>query len=435
MNENIREQGISLRSLIKLAIKNIFSAIYFMIAGIIIALVYTQLLARPNYQASANIENRGAVSNQLMVTISTIATEDKTISGVVEKMDVTENDVPIKISEIKNGLTIGAYNTTTLKTTVTYVAADKDEVVVVLNLVIETSLERFFETNPSAVGKVQMQSDAIKISQTGLSKTIIYLAGIGLGAVFGLIIGVGRDLLNRRIISDADLEEYQTPFNVINLNRKTKEEGVLDSDKLKSAIPKLLEDLEELEKEIKVKIVGITNLGKKEIDGIIDNFGQERNEAWGKTLIIDLNIEEPFIQDIYDVNTEINITTILNKDNVLPVKVKDNLDVLPAVKHEYPARFLKEEQFSEIIKKYREEYEYIFIQLPAKEFYSAILFNLGLIDSLLINVSFDYTKMKVLDKYISGISEEHRKKIYISAIDSNIKKDYLTFLKRKAKTV
>ena len=210
------------------------------------------------------------------------------------------------------------------------------------------------------------------------------MLGIILGAGFGLVIGVGRDLLNRKLVSDADLEEYQLPFNAIHLKRKTKDDVLLASDKVKMLIPEVLADLEERAKDNKVKVIGVTKLGNKELDEIINNFADNRNESNLKTLVIDLNVEEPFVQGLYDINTDVNITNVLTNDNVAPIKVKDNLDVLPAVKYEYPARFLKEDKLSEALNKYREEYEYIFIELPAKDFYPAILFSYGLLDSLVI---------------------------------------------------
>ena len=433
MDENIREQGISLKSLIKLTFKNLFSIGYFTIVGLIIALVYTQFIVKPNYEASGNIENIGAVSTALMQTIPTIVGEEQTLTDVVEKMEVSEVDSEAKVSEIRKSLSAASYNTTTLKIKVTYSGSNKEEVEIVINLVIETAIERFVERNASAVGKIQKQANAIKAIETGLSKKIIYLFALVMGAGFGAIIGVGRDLLNRKFVSEADIEEYLLPFHFINLKRESKDEVVLTSDKIKGSVPDVLENLEELAKDNKVKIVGFANLGNKELDALINNFADNRNAANFKTLIIDLNIEEPFIQGLLDVNTEVNVTSVLTYEKVLPIKVKDNLYVLPAIKYDYPARFLKEDKLSNAIKGYREEYDYVFINLPAKDFYPAILFSFDLIDSLVINLSFNETKMKDLDKYISGISKEHRSKIYLNAIDSTIKKDYLAFLKKKTK--
>lgn len=432
MNENIREQGVSLKSLAKLALKNIFSVVYFMIAGLIITLVYTLFLVKPNFEATGNIENRGAVATAFMTTITTIAGEDKTISVVVEKLEISEEENASKINEIKKGLTIGLYNASTLKTTITYSGTNKEEVILVTSLIIQTTIDEFVERNPSLVGKVEIQTDPIKATQTGISKSVIYVTGIFLGALVGLIIGVGRDLFNRKIICAADLEEYQIPFSVINLNRKSKEE-IMSPEILKGEIPKILEEIEELAKNNKVKILGVTNLGNAQLDDLVNCLGEERNEAGLNSLIIDLNVEADSSINLYEVDSPVNITNVLTNDNVSPIKVKENLDVLPASKYEFPARFLKENKLMEAIKRFKEEYEYVFIKLPTKDFYSAILFNLDLIDALLINVSFEQTEMKVIDKYIGGINKKHHDKIFINAVDSTVKKDYFAIFKRETK--
>lgn len=434
MNTSPRENGLSLSVLWKLFIKNIFSVFYFTIVGLILALVYTQFLVTPNFSASGNIENVGAVSSALMPTIVTIAKEQETLDLVVERMEVVEEEQAAKISEIRSNLIVGTYNTTTLKINVSYSGSVQTEVSSVVNYVIEVSIEKFIERNPTLEGKVKKQSDPIVASPTGISSNIIYVGFTVLGAGLGALIGIAGDLINRKILFEDDIQEYNLPYHTINLKRISKDQPIIEADAFKEGTLILQDKLEGAARRSKAKVIGVSNLGNEVFNPLAPLFAENLNEVGLKTLVIDLNLESPFIHLFYNLETKVNITNILTEEKIEPIKIKDKLFVIPAAKYAYPARFLKNERLSKLIREFALDFDYIFINVPATDYYASLLFNFKIIDMLLVNTSVEVTKMKTLDKYISDVEPEHRSKIFLNAIDSRVKKDYLSFLQKK-KTV
>lgn len=434
MNNNVREQGVSLSTLWKLLIKNVFSIFYFLLVGLILAVVYTQFIVQPSFSASGNIENIGAVSNQLMSTITTIAAEGQTLENVVEEMKVPTDEAAAKVAEIRGNLSVSAYNTTTLKIAVSYTGSDKEEVELIVGLVIDASIDKFIERNPTLVGKVQKQTDPIRAASAGLSSKIIYAGFVIMGAGFGALIGVAGDLINRRIFFASDLDEYNMPSNTMMLKRKkTDVEPVLESKLFKDGTLFLQDKLEGAARRSKAKVIGVTNLGQDLFNNLSGVFAENLQEVGLKTLVIDLNLETPSVHLIYNLDQKVNITNLLVNPKVEPVKVKEDLYVLPAKEYAYPARFLKDDALKALIRGYAETFDYVFVNLPKTEYYASILFNFGILDMLLVNTSFETTKMKTLDHYIANVEPEHRQKIFLNAIDSQVHKDYLAIFKKSKK--
>lgn len=423
INKGVREQGVSIGTLWRLFIKNIFSTFYFAIVGIILAVVYTQFLVKPVYTASGNIENIGAVSNLLMQTISTTAKEPETLDSVVDKMLVAEDQKNTKVAEIRSKLVVSNYNATTLKINIAYTGSSQSETTDIVNYVIDVSIERFIERNPSLDGKIQKQSAPIVANSAGLSNTIIFAGFAVLGAGFGIVIGIGGDLVNRRILFTSDVEEYNLPYNIIDLSRTKKDKmPILESEKFKSGTLFLQDKLEGAARRSKAKVIGVANLGYETYNGLSGIFAENLNLIGLKTLIIDLDLEHPSIHTLYNLDKRVNITKILTEENVEPVRVKENLYVLPAEEYAYPARFLKDERLNKLIRKYDKEFDYIFINVPVTDYYASLLFNFNLVDMLLINTSFEGTKKAAIDKYILNIEQEHRDKLFLNAIDSQVKR-------------
>ena len=434
MNTNVRRKGLALVTLRKLFIKNIFSVFYFMFVGLILAVVYTQYLITPSFSASGNIENVGDVSSGIMPTIVTIAKEQETLDSVVEKMEIIEEEKAAKVSEIRRKLTVGTYNTTTLKITVSYSGINREEIENVVTYVIEATIEKFIERNPTLDGKVKPQSDPIVAVPAGISPIFIYVGFTLIGAAFGTLIGVGGDLINRKILFVEDIQKYNTSCNSFDLARKNKDQPIFEMELFKEKSIILQDKLEGAMRRSKAKIIGVSNLGNEVFYILPQMFAENLSEVGLKTLVIDLNLESPFIHLFYNLETKVNITNILTEEKIEPIKINDNLFVIPAAKYTYPARFLKNERLSKLIREFALDFDYIFINVPATDYYASLLFNFKIIDMLLVNTSVEVTKMKTLDKYISDVEPEHRSKIFLNAIDSRVKKDYLSFLQKK-KTV
>lgn len=435
MKKRARQDGVALITLWKMFLKNVFSVFYFMIVGLILAVIYTQFLVKPSFTATGNIENVGAVNTALMQTMPMIAKEQQTLEKVVEKMNVPVVEQAKKIEEINTKLVVNNYSTTTLKVTISYKSTAKNEAELVVNCVIEVSIERFIERNPALEDKVKKQSNPIVARPTGLSNRAIYIGFIGLGVVFGAVVGIAGDLINRRILFAEDLKEYGVPCNVINLNQKKGDViPPLETEEFLKGTIVLQDQLEGVVRDKKAKVIGVANLGYDTYEVLSAVLAENLSKVGLKTLVIDLDLEHPKIHTFYNIDTTTNITNILNDKIVNPIKIKDNLDVLPTTTYTYPARFLKDERLHKLIRENALKYDYVFVNIPIVDYYAPILFNFDLIDMLLINTSFEGTKMKKLDAYIENLEIEHRSKLFLNGIDSRAKRDF-TKIKEKIKAL
>lgn len=430
MAKPARENYLSIKTIINLIIKNMFSIFYFIIVGILLAVVYTQYLVKPSYLATGTINNNTAQNSITMTNIANTVKEHLTIDKAIEKMNIAEEYREEKKGEILTKLN-AYYNTTTFKVIITFSSKDKADAIMVVDYVIDATLERFFEVNPAVEGKVSRQTNPITAAQIGFSNRTIYIIFILGGATLGVILGVGTDLFKRKIFFYEDLDEYGLPTNIMNLKLTAEsKDSHLESLQFKNSLVVLGDRLEGSARRKKVKVVGVVNLGYETYNGLSALLGENSATINQKTLVIDLDLEKPHIHELYNLNQSNTIVNIISDGEFKPTKVRDNLHVLPAVNYSYPARFLKDERLKNTIEKYAKEYDNIYINLPVTDYYAPIALNFGLIDILLINTSFGGTKLKLLDRYIENIDEEERERVFINAIDGRVKKNILRdFLK------
>jgi capsular polysaccharide biosynthesis protein len=434
MSKKAREQGVPVLTLWKLTLKNMFSIIYFVIVGLLLAVVYTRFLVKPSFTASGNIENIGGVSHTLMPRIVTIATEPETLDRVVDFLEIAEEEKPSKKSEIKSNLTIANYNSTTMKIKVSYRGGNSEQVLLIINSVIDVTIERFIEESPANEGKIIKQRTPITATAAGLSNKIIYVGFVVLGAIFGVVIGVGTDLLKRKLYFESDVQEYGLPYNFMNINRKKKDETpIIENKAFVDGIVVLQDRLEGASRRTRTNVIGVVNLGYETYNVLPGLLADNTSTVGLKSLIIDLDFEHPSIHSLYNIESNEGITDILQNKKVKPLQVKDNLFVITTKEYAYPARFLKDERLKDLIRTLAKEFDYIFINVPVNDYYASLLFNFELIDMLLINTSVDGTKMQKLDQYIENIEVSNRNKLFINTIDSKAKRELPQFLKPKKK--
>lgn len=426
MKRKARKRFISINTLFKLIVKNIFSVFYFMIVGLVLAVIYTQFLVKPTFKASGNIENIGGVSETIMPSITLVVTEQETLEKVVNKMNIPGANQAEKISSIRSGLSVSTYSPKTLKVNISYSSSTKDDAEQVLNYVIDSTIERFIELNPDTQGKLRKQQNTIVAKAVGLSDGIAYVVFVLVGGIFGIIVGVSGDLINRRVLFESDFEEYDIPYNVIDLRRE-KEDVIPPTETevfLKGTIV-LLDKLEGTVRERKAGVIGVANLGHETYDTFSALLAEQVAKTGLKILVIDLDLEYPSLKDLYNLDAKRSVTNILTTGEVKPYKINENLDVLPATSYMFPARFLKDERLNKLIRTQQTKYDYVFLNVPTIDYYAPLLFNFDLLDLLLINTSFDGTKIKTIDNYIGNVDYENRFKLFLNGIDSRTKRKVL----------
>lgn len=425
MKRKVREDGVPIRTLWKLFLKNVFSVIYFIVVGLILAVIYTQFLVKPTYTAVGNIENVGLIGTHTMPTIVALAQEDETLERVTTKMNIPLSKQEAKINAIRSGLNVSNYSTVTLKISITYKGVSKTEVELVVNYIIDVTIERFVENNPSLENKLKKQNEPITAKSDGFSSKSIYGVFILMGTVFGITVGVGGDLINRQLLFKDDLEEYKMSNNVIDLNlRKGESIPITETEAFKNGIILLQDEIEGAARSKKAKIIGVVNLGYESYDTLSISLAENLANIGFKTLVIDLDLESPLVHKLFNIDNDPNIIDLLNNKQIIPIVINEYLSIIPSKKYSFPARFLKDERLHKLVRNKVMKYDYIFISMPITDYYAPILLNFNLIDMLLINTSFQGTTIKKLDSYLENINEQHTDKIFINAIDSRIKKDY-----------
>lgn len=432
MENNVREQGLSLVLLWKLLWKNVLSVVYFMLVGVILSVVYTQQIAKPSYSATGTIENLGSYSANQLSPLVVIAEDYATIRAVVEDLTipVAEENIDSKVSEISAGLSVSVVTAVPVKVTFSYGGASSTEVVEIVDKMIDRTIERFLETTPAFTDKIQKQTRAITAVETGLSNTILYVAFVFGAAVFGVLISVGGDLMRRKLLFATDISEYNLPSHIINLNRKKKDPTpILESQSFTDGLLVLQDRIEGAARRSAAKIIGIVNLGYDTYDTLTAVLAENLSTVGLKTVIVDLDFEKPLVHTLFGVDQKHSVTNILSGGSTKPVQVKDGVFALPTEAYAYPARFLKDERLAALLNDLAKEYDYVLVNVPKIDYYASLLFNFNLINMLVVNVSFEGTTIKDIDEYIGNLEVENRKGLFLNAINSSVKKNYFGFTK------
>jgi hypothetical protein len=427
MRRKVRKRFISINTLLKLLLKNIFSIFYFMIVGLVLAVIYTQFLVKPSFIASGAIENIGGVSETIMPSITLVVTEQETLEKVVNKMNIPNASQAEEIEKIRSGINVGNYSAKTLKVNVSYSGSSKEETEIVLNYVIDSTIERFVELNPDTNGKLRKQQNLIVAKAVGVPNSLIYVGFILVGGIFGSIVGVYGDLIKRRVLFETDFNEYSIPYNTIDLDLK-KDDDTLppnETEAFSNGTLVLLDKIEGTVKEKKVSVIGVVNLGYETYDALGALLAEQLAKTGLKILVIDLDLEYPILKDLYNLDGKHSVTNLITTGEVEPHKINENLDVLPSTSYMFPARFLKDERLNKLIRTQQTKYDYVFLNVPRIDYYASLLFNFDLLDLLLINTSFEGTKIKTIDNYISNINPKNRSKLFLNGIDSRVKKKLL----------
>lgn len=425
MKRKVRNDGVPIRVLWKLFLKNLFSVFYFVLVGLILAVIYTQFLLKPTYTAIGNIENVGLIGTHMMPSVVVIAQEDETLERVTVKMNIPASNQEEKKDLIRAGLNVSNYSTTTLKITISYKGTSKNESELIVNYIIDVTIERFIEKNPGLENKLKKQNEPIIAKTESFSSKTIYSSFILLGGVFGIIVGVGGDLINRRLLFKDDLEEYKVSNNVIDLNlRKEVELPISETTAFKKGVVLLQDEIEGAVRTKKAKIIGVVNFGYESYDTLSVTLAENLAYTGFKTLVIDLDLESPIVHETFNIDNDLSIINLLNDKKITPTKINEFLSIIPSKKYSFPARFLKDERLHKLIKENAEKYDYVIVNVPIVNYYAPILLNYELIDMLLINTSFEGTTIKKIDSYLANIDEQYNDKLFINAIDSRVKKDY-----------
>lgn len=179
-------------------------------------------------------------------------------------------------------------------------------------------------------------------------------------------------------------------------------DNVINNEKLYNSIIKLQNELVVLmnrEPKVVALVTPKTSMHSSLMAKAISEVYASNNE---KTLLIDLDLHEPTIDKLYNLNCDKSIAdmTIENAKDVV-VKINDYLDVVVSQIKTYQAKFLASNDFKNVIMSLKENYEHIVVVLPPVLENQDILLLKESVDAVVLTTKKNETKIKDIKESIA----------------------------------
>lgn len=420
--KKLDNREISINLLKRMAFRNLFSTIYFFIVGLILSAVYTHYILEPRFSVNSSININQPLSNSEISSLINIIFDEDSIGLFIDQFDIPQNDREERTSEIIDNIDVSISNELTFSAIIYY--QDKNQFLALsfINYIIDNSIKEYIAIFPSYEHRISKRNDQIIPISLNYPNYVYYLFFSLFGGMFGTLIGMASDFLKRKIYFEEDVKDYGIPYNVIRVNKKLNDQ-LFEIKSYKDSIICLQDRLEGVARRSKAKVIGVTNLGNDIHNNLAALLAENLIETGLRILIIDLNLEQPMIHNLYNIDNDVNIAVLLSGELIAPINIKQNLFVIPASKYAYPARFYKEEIFLNYVRNAAIEFDYVFMVIPRTEYYVSLYFNFKVIDILLINTSFGGTAICELDTYLSKIEPEFHDKLLLNSIDIRVRRD------------
>jgi Mrp family chromosome partitioning ATPase/capsular polysaccharide biosynthesis protein len=428
MNRKIEENAssISLYDLWMMVRRNIYSIIYFTVLGLVLGLVYTNMIVTPEYTATAYVTpqrpSAAAVPSQTLTTITTDIKSNAVLQAAVTLLDdddVTHaNGNPITLAEIAAGLTTSS-TTTSYRITISYVSMEQDIAVPIVNAVIEASND-VFTNEPYSTGLLSGYSfilaEATSASYTGPSKTLYLAIFVILGGVVGTGLGIFTDIVEDRIhytgeINALGVNAFDVSFKDKKKKRPQRKDpstltlqdlDVVDPSEINDPyyrdVLKLQNDIENFTPDKQVKTIGITS-PKEYVSkaSLIASLAQVYAKEHQRVLVLDFDFEHPFMHEVFNVSNTKNIVGYYLSYKGLEEfseRINHYLYVMPAIHSAIGSKIIKSDRVKKLIEEAREDFDYILINCPPTLNDMTILACTTLLDGVLIAGKFQTTRKK-----------------------------------------
>lgn len=405
MKDKARLPGVSHKSFWNLVKKNLHLSIYFMILGLIIAVIYSSLGVTRTYEVTGSITKNSYITSETMRTIPIIAYEQETLETVAENVK-PEEDKTSFANEIKTGLVVSTYNAVTGEIHIQYENESRALAIQIVDELAKVTIETFLERNPQLDSQSLIKDSELGflVHTTGVPVYMIYIGLILLGGLYGVAIGIVIDLFNRRVHFDSDLEEYGLPYYTVNITRSNADEPLLINEQVQQETLQLFNHLEgEIGLE-QLQVIGVSNLGRDDLNEVGNLLAKTATDAGAKVLLINL------------------LSPNKNEEEKSPVIDMEGVETLNIDLGEMPARTLKEDAFDEEITSRQAAYEYIIINLQPFHHHASILLRKDLFDAFIVTTTFRKTKMKILDSYFNNLDETYKDKTFLLGFNDKVKK-------------
>jgi len=410
--------SITLMDLWMMVKRNIYSIIYFTVLGLVLGLVYTNIIVTPEYTATGTMAMRVSTNTTVLNTITEIARSNAVADLVVTSLDedgVTKpNGNPIIASDITAGVT-ATYTSTSLIVTVSYKTEYTEIAVPVVNAVIDATIS-YGNANYTVLGNnLILQSYSTTSTYTGPSSTLYLAIFVMLGAVVGAGLGIFTDIIEDRIHYVGEIQSSGlNAFSVAYRENKTKprhKEGtpltaadldIVDADDYGSPyfkdVLKLQNDIENFTAEKQVKTIGFT--ATKEYQSplsLLVSMAHVYAKEHQKVLVLDFDFDAPKLHEVFGLANNSNIVSYYlsykPKEDFF-LKVAPKLVLLPGMASAIGSKIIKSDRIKKLIEEARKEFDYVLINCPPTLNDNAILATAPLLDGVLVAGKFQITKKK-----------------------------------------
>lgn len=152
------------------------------------------------------------------------------------------------------------------------------------------------------------------------------------------------------------------------------------------------------------------------------NMASAYSLAGKKTLLIGMDLRRPMLAKSFDLNNDVGLTDYLigkkKLKEVIQESAFDNLSIIPSGPvPPNPGELSSSEKVREMLKQFREQYDYIIVDSPPIGVVSDIYLAASLADSVLIMVRHDYTRKNVLSATLAEIQHNGIGKLSILVND------------------
>jgi len=420
MKQQFEETGtsITLMDLWMMVRRNIYSIVYFTILGLVLGLMYTNVIVTPEYTATGAVAMKASATTTVLNTITEIARSNPVAEEALlalEEDGVTKpNGTALTAADITTGVT-ATYTSTSLIVTVAYKTEYEALALPVANVVIDATIAYGNANYTVIANNLILSSYATEAINTGPSTTLYLAIYVMLGAVVGAGLGIVTDIIEDRVHYLGEIKA--TGVNAFSVaiengkDKKKKKDGIelssADLDIVDAAdfsspyfkdMLKLQNDIENFTPDKQVKTIAVTSTKEYQSKlSLLISMAQVYAKEHQKVLVLDFDFEAPRLHEMLGVQNHNNIVTYYlsfkPKEEFL-AEIAPNFALMPGMTSAIGSKIIKSDRIKKLIEEARKEYDYVLINFPPTLKDVAILAAAPLLDGVLIAGRFQVTKKK-----------------------------------------
>lgn len=265
-------------------------------------------------------------------------------------------------------------------------------------------------------------------SPVGLPKTAIVILSSVMSIFLSIMLAFIFEYVDQTLKSPWEIERYlNVPFLGFAPRRKSNERPVIqsceDSTPYCRALHNISDRIALVMKQKGLKIVMLTSAKKGEgVTTTIANLGSYlANIAGHKVLLIDGNLRNPRLHQLFSIKNDKGLGNILENKNTLDdstERISGYLSILPSGRTEQdPVMLLNSQRMAEVFKSVKDKYDIILVDAPALRDYQDSRFIALYVDAACAVIKEGQTRRHVIETSMASLI--HRKVDIIGAILNN----------------